>query len=81
MPKLLIPLLAAFALPTAVNSETYSLMVIETSHVDNSGVFEEITNITFSTYEACFEEGKRFADRSKFWTGIAEAMAEQWGNL
>ena len=69
MRKLLIPLLVAFALPTAVNANTYSLMVMESKNNSSKpGVFEAIPNITFSTYEACIEEGKRFADRSKWFS-------------
>lgn len=69
MKRLLIPLLTAIALPTAVNAETYSLMVFEIKNNSNKpSVFEEITNITFSTKEACIEEGEKFKNRlDEFW--------------
>ena len=67
MKRLLLPLLAAFALPTAVNANTYSLMVLEVRTKTTPGLFEAIPNITFSTYEACIEEGERFANRNDRW--------------
>ena len=63
MKRLLLPLLAALALPTAVNADTYSLMVFQ-----DSSDFAVISNITFSTREACLEEGKRFTERNR-WFG------------
>ena len=70
MKRLLLPALAALALPTAVNAEIYSLMVIETkNNSQKPSVFEEITNITFSTKEAYEEEGQKFQNRMDGWWG------------
>ena len=70
MKSLLLPLLTALALPTAVNAEIFSLMVIETkNNSQKPSVFEEITNITFSTKEACEEEGQKFQKRMDGWWG------------
>ena len=66
--RFLLPLLVALALPTAVNAETWALMVMEyKSNSNKPGVFEVIPNITFSTGEACAEIGKRFAKRNEKW--------------
>jgi hypothetical protein len=68
MKRLLLPLLAAIALPTAVSAETYSLMVMESkSQSSKPGVFAVITNITFSTYDECVAEGEKFKEKNKTW--------------
>ena len=59
--RFLIPLLAALALPTAVSAETYSLMIHERKRFNHkASVFGVISNITFSSEQACREEGEKF---------------------
>ena len=53
-------LLAALALPTAINAESYSLVIgrFTTNNVAVTG----IPNIKFSSLAECEEEGRRFAN-------------------
>ena len=66
MKRFLIPLLAALALPSAVNAESYSLVLTTWMKGKGYGAYTttEITNFTFSTYGACQEQGERWSDRS-----------------
>ena len=83
MKRVLLPLIASIVLPSSVNARTvYSLMVGEVGNTtgDRSAVFEAITNITFPTYEACVDEGKRFADRTnRFWFHCFEGKSIKIG--
>jgi len=66
MRKLLVPLLAALALPTAVNAESYSLVITSWMKGKGYGAYTttEITNFTFSTLWACQEQGELWSNRS-----------------
>ncbi|MBO8205149.1 hypothetical protein [Prochlorococcus marinus] len=60
MRKLLIPLLAAFALPTAVNAESYWLLLkVGVSR----GAFEKIE---MGSMEQCEEQGENFKSKNKY---------------
>ena len=54
MRKLLIPLLAVFALPTAVNAESYWLILIE------GGKGKALEKIEMESMEQCEEQGNLF---------------------
>ena len=58
MPKLLITLLAAFALPTAVNAESYWL-ILTYGTVGKFGA-GGLEKIEMSSLEACQKEGKQW---------------------
>ena len=57
MKRLLFPLLAALALPTAVNAESYWLIL-------TNGPTDAYEKIEMGSLEQCEEEGKKFADIS-----------------
>ena len=58
MKRLLLPLLAALALPTAVNAESHWLIIRVTSYGDGNA-FEKIE---MESAEACDKEGRRWMD-------------------
>ena len=58
MKRLLLPLLAALALPTAVNAESHWLIIRATSYGE-SNAFEKIE---MESAEDCDKEGKRWID-------------------
>jgi len=64
MRKLLIPLLAALALPTAVHAETWYLLV------------NKNTSIPMESKEDCEEQGERFL-KGKNWQGDS-TFARAW---
>jgi len=58
MKRLLLPLLAALALPTAVNAESYWLILT----YGNKGYFGALEKIEMPSASFCESEGKRWAD-------------------
>ena len=67
MRKLLIPLLAAIALPTAVNAESYWLVIIlGMGGNDKPAAFEKIE---MSSMEDCQKEGKIWKNRNDKFNG------------
>ena len=63
MRKLLIPLLAAFALPTAVNAESYWLVL---RYEDPDGIALE--KIEMESMEQCEEQGKKWKYGYRYYT-------------
>jgi len=59
MKRLLLPLLAAFALPTAANAESYWLIIIPSSVGARQIVIEKIE---MASMEQCHEEAKKWAN-------------------
>jgi hypothetical protein len=56
MKRLLLALLAALALPTAVNAESYWLII----HMSRGGGYNALEKIEVSSLEACEKEGRRW---------------------
>ena len=63
MRKLLIPLLAAFALPTAVNAESYWLILRWDDPVGNS-----LEKIEMESMEQCKEQGEIWKYGYRYYT-------------
>ena len=58
MKRFLIPLLAAVALPSAVNAESHWLIIRESSYGD----YFDLVKIEMESAEACIREGKKWKD-------------------
>ena len=56
MKRLLLPLLAALALPTAVNAESYWLIIFHSSGSNNAA----LEKIEMESIQQCKEQGKDF---------------------
>ena len=62
MKRLLLPLLTALALPTAVNAESYWL-ILETSTMKNNGQGAyALEKIEVSSWDSCNKQGKDWAN-------------------
>ena len=59
--RLLFPLLAALALPTAVNAESYWLII----HMSKGGGYNALEKIEVSSFEACEKQGRRWENSPK----------------
>ena len=66
MKRLLLPLLAALALPTAVNAESYWLIV----RVGATG----IEKIEMGSMAQCQEEGQKYIKGNNFYAKIAKSF-------
>ena len=62
MRKLLIPLLAAFALPTTVNAETVWL-VLKTTQCKRTGCGAALEKIEMASMEQCHKNGEVFISK------------------
>tara|TARA_B100000700_G_C14335638_1_gene530291 strand:+ start:257 stop:478 length:222 start_codon:yes stop_codon:yes gene_type:complete len=73
MKRLLLPLLAALALPTAANAESVWLVI---------GYAEGVTKVLVESMEQCEEQGKKFAsskgnakgrvDQKRYWCVVGK---------
>ena len=68
MERLLLPLLAAFALPTAVNAESVWLLIA--GHRNNYNTIANLGQIEMPSMEACKTEGEKVKNDDYFRKGI-----------
>ena len=64
MRKILLPLLASIALPTAVNAETWYLMAFHWVSGAPAGVSQVSWTVPFNTEADCEEAGNKFMNKN-----------------